>query len=81
MESPILRHDRFISSDQVAHRLHVSKRTLYRRVRLGIIPAPAERRGPGSRSLWRESDIDAFIAGRGTPEECPDILPLPSVRA
>ena len=59
--SPVL-HDRLIGADEVARRLHMSKRTLFRRLALNSIPAPAERRR-GSLAKWRESDIDAFIAG------------------
>lgn len=55
-------HDRLIGADEVARRLHVSRRTLYRRLAQHRIPPPAERR-PGCLAKWRESDIDNFIAG------------------
>jgi predicted DNA-binding transcriptional regulator AlpA len=58
---PSLLHDRLIDTNQVAHRLRISKRTLYRRLALNRIPQPVERR-PGMVAKWRESDIDAFIA-------------------
>jgi predicted DNA-binding transcriptional regulator AlpA len=54
-------HDRLIDADQVAHRLRISKRTLYRRLDRKRIPQPVERRR-GVVAKWRESDIDAFIA-------------------
>ena len=58
-------HDRLIDADQVAHRLRISKRTLFRRLTAHRIPQPVERRR-GVLAKWRESDIDAFIA-RLTP--------------
>jgi len=54
-------HDRLIDADQVAHRLRISKRTLYRRLVKNRVPLPVERRR-GTVAKWRESDIDAFIA-------------------
>jgi predicted DNA-binding transcriptional regulator AlpA len=54
-------HDRLIDTAQVAHRLRISKRTLYRRLASNRIPPPVERRR-GVVAKWRESDIDAFIA-------------------
>jgi predicted DNA-binding transcriptional regulator AlpA len=59
--SPVL-HDRLIGADEVARRLRMSKRTLYRRLARNDIPPPAERRR-GCLAKWRESDIDTFIAG------------------
>jgi predicted DNA-binding transcriptional regulator AlpA len=55
-------HDRLIDTNQVAHRLRISKRTLYRRVAAGRVPAPVEQRR-GVIAKWRLSDIDAFLAG------------------
>jgi len=58
---PSASHDRLIDADQVAHRLRISKRTLYRRLGKSRIPLPVERRR-GTVAKWRESDIDSFIA-------------------
>lgn len=55
-------HDRLIGADEVARRLHMSRRTLYRRLAKSKLPPPAERRR-GTLAKWRESDIDTFIAG------------------
>jgi len=58
---PSATHDRLIDADEVARRLHMSKRTLYRRLGKNRVPPPVERRR-GTVAKWRESDLDAFIA-------------------
>jgi excisionase family DNA binding protein len=60
-------HDRLIGADEVARRLHMSKRTLYRRLAQRKLPPPAERRR-GTLAKWRESEIDAFIESIASKE-------------
>jgi predicted DNA-binding transcriptional regulator AlpA len=59
---PPVARDRLIDADQVACRLRMSKRSLYRFVSEGVVPPPVLRRR-GMIAKWRESDIDAYLAG------------------
>lgn len=53
--------DRLLCAKEVAKRLGISQRTLWRRLRTREAPWPVLR-SPGRRALWRESDLNAFIA-------------------
>jgi excisionase family DNA binding protein len=59
--------DRLLCAKEVARRLGVSRRTLWRRLLQREIPPPVVR-SRGRRALWRESDISAYIAAM-TPVE------------
>jgi predicted DNA-binding transcriptional regulator AlpA len=52
--------DRLLNSKQVADRLCISLRTLWRQLSTGDIPKPALHRKRTVR--WRSSDIQAYIA-------------------
>ena len=53
--------DRLLCAKEVAKRLGMSTRTLWRRVSLRELPRPVIC-SPGRRALWRESDVNSFIA-------------------
>ena len=53
--------DRLMCAKEVAKRLGMSTKTLWRRVNLRDAPQPVIR-SPGRRALWRESDVNAYIA-------------------
>ncbi len=55
--------DPLLTTLEVAARLRCSKRTVQRWVKRGLLPMPL-RLSPQKR-LWRESDIQRFLAGRG----------------
>lgn len=54
--------DRILRFREVIHRCGVSRATIYRRMADGDFPRPL-RLGPTAVG-WRESDIEAWIAGR-----------------
>lgn len=53
--------DRLLSAREVANRLGISQRSLWRRIAESRIPLPVTFPN-GKRYYWRESDISAFIA-------------------
>lgn len=53
--------DRLLCAKDVAKRLSISTRTLWRRIRTHEAPLPVLR-SRGRRALWRESDVSSFIA-------------------
>ena len=52
--------DRLLSAEDVADRLALSIRTLWRRLAEGLVPAPVVRDNK-KYTRWRESDIAAYI--------------------
>lgn len=54
--------DRILSRDEMSSRISVSKMTLYRWVKQGVLPPPVQV-GP-RRVGWLESQVEEFIASR-----------------
>lgn len=62
---PPSRPDRLLPlKPDVVNRVPVHRLTIRRKVLAGTFPAPVR---VGGRVFWRESEIDAFIAGTWTP--------------
>lgn len=54
-----MKADRLLNIDQVREFIPVARSTIYDQVAKGALPKPIKL---GKRSLWRESDIQAYIA-------------------
>lgn len=50
-----------IGIEDVSKLLHVSRWTIWRRVKKGTLPPPIT--APGETLVWNKSDIDAYLAG------------------
>ncbi len=59
--------DRFLTWPEVHARVRLSRTTVWRREKDGTFPRRV-RVTPG-RVAWRESEIDAFVAGTWTPKD------------
>jgi prophage regulatory protein len=67
--------DRLLSTKEVLARVRIGQTTLYRRLRQGRFPLPVRH---GDANLWRESTINAWIAGlpeHGVRRICIDAVP------
>ncbi len=58
--------ERLLTAAQVAEKLGISTRTLYKHISQGTMPPPSTKL---NRKLvrWRESDLETFINGTATP--------------
>lgn len=65
MTNPPDRPDRILSASEVRDRVNLSRQTVWRLERAGRFP-PRIHLSPG-RVGWRESEIDAFVAGSWRP--------------
>ncbi|MEV0729741.1 citrate synthase [Polymorphospora sp. NPDC050346] len=62
--------DRLLTTEEVARRLGVKKETVYAYVSRGLLAS--RRNGDGKESLFAESDVVTFAAGRRRPGPAPD---------
>jgi prophage regulatory protein len=65
--TPIKHPDRLLRLADVVARCGVCRSTIYRMIKSAQFPPP---RKAGAASRWRESDVQAWVAGEWQPAQC-----------